>query len=147
MTDFSSLRNAVTGVVLTPEDADFASEGSGFNLAIQQHPEVVVGAASEADVVAAVGFAKQHGMPGRVQSTGHGAHAQITDGVLVSTKRLDAVTIDADSRIATIGAGARWSAVIAAADPLGLAPITGSAPGVGAVGYLLGGGLGPLARS
>lgn len=33
-----------------------------------------------------------------------------------------------------------------AATPLGLAPVVGSAPGVGVVGYLTGGGVGPLAR-
>ncbi len=147
MTDFTALRDAVSGVVLTPDDTGFAAEVAGFNLAIQQHPEVVVGVATVDDVVAAVRFANEHGMPVRVQSTGHGAHAQITDGLLITTHRLDAVAIEQHTRIATIGAGARWSAVIAAADPFGLAPITGSSPSVGAVGYLLGGGLGPLARS
>jgi FAD/FMN-containing dehydrogenase len=55
------------------------------------------------------------------------------------------VRIDGD--IATVGAGAKWAAVIAAAAPHGLAPITGSSATVGVVGYLLGGGFGPLARS
>jgi hypothetical protein len=41
----------------------------------------------------------------------------------------------------------QWAAVIAAAAELGLAPIAGSSVTVGVVGYLLGGGLGPLARS
>ncbi len=41
----------------------------------------------------------------------------------------------------------RWKAVIDAADAFGLAPITGSSTNVGVVGYLLGGGLGPLGRS
>jgi FAD/FMN-containing dehydrogenase len=147
VTDISSLRDAVSGVVLVPSDADFAGEVAGFNLAVQVRPEVVVGAASTADVVAAVRFAGEHGIPVRVQSTGHGAHHDINDGLLVTTKRLDSVEVDGASRIATIGAGARWSAVITAADTFGLAPITGSSPSVGAVGYLLGGGLGPLARS
>ncbi|RYE39201.1 MAG: FAD-binding oxidoreductase, partial [Hyphomicrobiales bacterium] len=44
-------------------------------------------------------------------------------------------------------AGARWDAVTAAAAEHGLAPISGAAGTVGVVGYLLGGGLGPLARS
>lgn len=147
MTDFSSLRGAVSGVVLAPSDPDFAGEVAGYNLAVQLRPEVVVGAASVGDVVAAVRFANEHGMPVRVQSTGHGAHSAITDGVLITTKRMDSVEVDAETRLATIGAGARWAAVIAAADPFGLAPITGSSTSVGAIGYLLGGGLGPLARS
>ena len=70
-----------------------------------------------------------------------------TSGVLIATRRMNGVSIDAEARTATIGAGAQWGAVIAAAAEHGLAPITGSSPGVGAVGYLLGGGLGPLSRS
>ncbi len=50
-------------------------------------------------------------------------------------------------RTAAIGAGTRWETVVAAASGYGLAPIAGSSTKVGAVGYLLGGGLGPLARS
>ena len=52
------------------------------------------------------------------------------------------------NRTARIGAGCTWDPVLAAATPHGLAPLCGSAPGVGVIGYLLGGGLGPLrARS
>jgi hypothetical protein len=144
---FDELRTAVSGSVLEPGDAGFDEEVSGFNLAVQQRPDLVVGVTSTDDVVAAVRFARAQRMPVRVQATGHGAHQPITDGLLVSTKALDSVSIDVDSRTATIGAGTMWAAVISAADPHGLAPITGSSTNVGVVGYLLGGGLGPLARS
>jgi hypothetical protein len=110
-------------------------------------PDVVVGAADAADVVEAVRFARELGLPVRVQSTGHGALYPIRGGLLITTKRLDAVTVDASARTATFGGGVRWGAVIAAASVYGLAPITGASPTVGAVGYLLGGGLGPLNRS
>src|SRR5690606_19123007 len=46
-----------------------------------------------------------------------------------------------------IGAGVRWRAVQAAAAAHGLTGITGSSTSVGAIGFTLGGGLGPLARS
>ncbi|MGW6456197.1 FAD-binding oxidoreductase, partial [Streptomyces sp. NPDC055078] len=39
-----------------------------------------------------------------------------------------------------------WSEVIEAAAPYGLAPLNGSFPGVGVMGFTLGGGLGPLSR-
>ena len=147
MIDISELRSRVGGVVLTPEDEGFAAEVAGFNLAIEQTPDVVVGAATPADVVEAVLFARELALPVRVQATGHGAHRRITDGVLVSTRRLTSVRLDPATRVATIGAGARWSRVIAAGAPLGLAPVGGAAPAVGVVGYLTGGGFGPLARS
>ena len=145
MTDITALRSAVSGPVLTPADEGFAAETTGFNLYYQHTPEVVVGATSVADVVAAVDFAREHRMPVRMIATGHGSHALVTDGVLVNTSRLDELSIDGD--VATIGAGVRWGAVVAAGAELGLAPITGSSTNVGVVGYILGGGLGPLARS
>jgi FAD/FMN-containing dehydrogenase len=67
--------------------------------------------------------------------------------LLVSMRRLKDVSVDREARTARIGGWARWQAVITAANEYGLAPIAGSSTTVGVVGYLLGGGLGPLARS
>lgn len=142
-----SLRAAVDGPVLSRHDADLAEEVLGFNTAVSSLPDVVVGATSETDVVEAVRFAVAAGLPVRVQSTGHGVFAPVTGGMLIVTKRMDAVTVDADTRLATVGAGAKWGAVIAAGVEFGLGPIVGSSPTVGAIGLTLGGGLGPLARS
>lgn len=139
------LAATVSGPVLEPGDPGFAEELAGFNLAVTHAPDLVVGAASTADVVAAVRYAAEHGFAVRMQATGHGAHDPIADGLVLSTRRLDTLSIDGD--VATIGAGVRWDAVIAAAAPSGLAPVTGSSANVGVVGYLLGGGLGPMARS
>jgi hypothetical protein len=147
MTDITALRSRVAGPVLGPEDPGFADEVAGFNLVLINTPDVAVGASSTADVVAAVRYARDLGLPARVQATGHGASAAITDGVLITTRRLDTVSIDAATRTATIGAGATWAPVVAAAAELGLSPVTGSSAQVGVVGYLAGGGLGPFVRS
>ncbi|WP_449386079.1 FAD-binding oxidoreductase [Cellulomonas soli] len=142
-----ALSALVAGPVLTAADPGYAEEVAGFNTAFQHAPDVVVGATSTQDVVEAVRHARTHGLPVTVQSTGHGAHESIGGGVLISTARLDQVELDAASPTVTVGAGVRWSQVIDAAAPYGLAPISGSSPNVGVIGYLLGGGLGPLARS
>lgn len=139
------LSDRLAGVVFERGDAGFAEEVAGYNLAVRHEPDLVVGAATQQDVVDAVRFAARHGLAVRVAATGHGAAVPVTDGLLITTRRLAGLTIDGD--VATIGAGVVWGDVIAAAAPLGLAPIAGSAPTVGAVGYLLGGGIGPLARS
>src|SRR5690554_202309 len=147
MSLFDSLRDALAGPVLTPTDAGFDEEVSGSNLAISHRPEVVVGVTNAGDVIEAVRFAAAHHLPVRVQATGHGAHHPITDGMLLTTRRLDQVTVDASSRVASIGAGATWRRVQSVVTPLGLTGIPGSSMTVGAVGYTLGGGLGPLSRS
>ncbi len=131
--------------LITPTDAGYADEVIGFNVAAGSTPDVVVPASSVSDIVEAVRYARAHGHAVTAQATGHGGPHPIHAGLLVSTKRLERVRIDGD--IATIEAGARWSSVIAAAAPHGLAPIAGSSATVGVVGYVLGGGLGPLARS
>jgi len=147
MVDVAALRTRVTGPVLIPGDDNYSEESKGFILNFSHTPDVIVGAASAQDVVEAVRFAAENVLPVRIQATGHGAHANITDGVLITTKRLDTVEIDASTRLATIGAGVTWAKVIAAAAEYGLAPITGSGATVGAIGFLLGGGMGPLINS
>jgi FAD/FMN-containing dehydrogenase len=145
--DLTPLINTVAGPVLTPSDGGFAEEVSGYNLAISHRPDVVVGVTSADDAAAAVRFAADNGLRVTVLATGHGSHTAVEGGMLITTRRLDALSIDQDTRIATIGAGLSWAPVVAAAAELGLAPITGSSATVGVVGYLLGGGLGPLSRS
>ena len=147
MTDFTDLRAHTSGAVLNPDDAGFADELSGFSLYYTHTPEAVVAASDATDVVQAVRFARANDLPARAFATGHGDHDTIGDGLVITTSRLDHVSIDPNTRIATIGAGTRWAPVVAAAAEHGLAPIAGSSANVGAVGYLLGGGLGPLARS
>ncbi|MFF0342606.1 FAD-binding oxidoreductase [Kribbella sp. NPDC004875] len=141
------LRGEVAGPVLTPEAEGYAEELSGFNLAVTHTPDVVVGLTSEDDAVAVVRAAAESGTPVRVLATGHGIPNPIQDGIVVTTTRLTGLTVDPEAKIAHIAAGNRWAEVIAAAAPHGLAPIAGASDAVGCVGYTLGGGLGPLART
>jgi hypothetical protein len=141
-----SLRTRVHGVTLTPHDADYGRECAGFNTALEHTPDVVVVVSSTADVVECVRFARAQGLEVHVRGGGHG-DAPIRSGLLVSTRKLDGVRVERDAKLAVVGAGARWGAVSARASEHDLAPISGSSPTVGVVGLLLGGGLGPLARS
>lgn len=140
------LARDVRGTVLDGRDPAAATEAAGFNMAVTHRPEVVVAAASTRDVAAAVRYARDEGLPVAVQATGHGAHAASEGTVLISTRRLQGVLVDPVARVARVEAGVRWRAVIDAAAPHGLAPLSGSSSGVGVVGYTLGGGMGHLAR-
>ncbi|MET8847785.1 FAD-binding oxidoreductase [Amycolatopsis sp. NPDC004625] len=130
---------------LRPGQDGYADEVAGFQTAVPSSPAVVVAAESAEDVVAAVRYAAEHGLAVAVQATGHGLTAG-TDGVLISTRRMTGVEIDAESRTARVEAGVRWEAVVEAAGKHGLAPLSGSSPDVGVVGYTLSGGFGLLAR-
>jgi FAD/FMN-containing dehydrogenase len=113
---------------------------------IEHHPEEVVEATGPADVVAAVHRARTTGRPVAVMNTGHGPSVPADDAVLIRTGRMNRVAVDPVRRTARIEGGAAWGKVIAAAAPHGLAPLNGTSPHVGAVGYTLGGGVGLLAR-
>lgn len=140
------LRAQIKGRLTLPGEAGFDEDKFAWNLVIGHAPEVIVAALDEADVRAAVRFAAEHGMPISVQSTGHGQFRASQGGMLIRTSNLKSISIDAENRSATIGAGAVWSEVIQAVAPHGLAPLSGSSPTVGVVGYLLGGGFGLLSR-
>lgn len=131
--------------ILRPGQDGYAEEVAGFQTAVPSSPAVVVTAENADDVVAAVRYAAEHDLPVAVQATGHGLTAG-TDGLLISTRRMTGVEIDADARTARVEAGVRWGAVIEAAAPHGLAPLSGSSPDVGVVGYTLSGGFGLMAR-
>ncbi|MEV8346551.1 FAD-binding oxidoreductase [Streptomyces niveus] len=140
--------NSLTALpyVFRPGGPGYDDEVAGFQLGFPPRPEVVVGATGADDVRVAVAHAAAHGLPVGIQATGHGVPAAAEGGLLITTKRMDGVKIDPGARTARIEAGVRWRQVVEAAGPHGLAPLNGSAPGVGAVSYLLGGGLGLLAR-
>ena len=108
----------------------------------------MVGAANAGDVQAAVRFAARHNRPVAVRATGHQVIRSAREAVLISTSRLNGVHIDAANRIARVEAGVRWHEVVEKAAESGLAPLNGSAPDVGVIGNVLGGGQGPvLSRS
>ncbi|MDN5855048.1 MAG: FAD-binding oxidoreductase, partial [Actinomycetia bacterium] len=119
----------------------------GFQTAVVHHPHTAVVATCAEDVARAVRLAATHDLPVTVQATGHGQGAACDGGVLIDTAGLAAVAVDPASATARIGAGTPWSAVVAAAAAHGLAPVSGSFPGVGAVGYTLAGGFGLLGRA
>lgn len=133
--------------LLTPQDVGFAEACVGFNLAEHHRPDLVARASSPADVVAAVRAGADRGIPVRVQATGHGIGTAMSGGVLVSTTGMQHIAIDPERRTARVAAGVRWHDVINAAASHGLATLCGSSPTVGVVGYTLGGGMGPMART
>ncbi len=131
------------GPVLLPGQPGFAAECATYNLLNPLRPALVVGASCSADVRAAVRFAGGRGMPVAVSATGHQVRQPAGDAVLITLRRMAGVTVDAARRTAWVAGGARWQEVVEAAAAHGLAPVNGSSMTVGAVGYLLGGGLSP----
>ena len=144
---FAELDALTIGTVAVPGDKAYDALVSPWNLAVPVRPAAVLAAFDAQDVVDAVQFAARHGLRVTPQATGHGPIAALTTELLVTTKELDEVTLHPEEGWARVGAGVKWLAVVEAAAPYGLAPLSGSITDVGIVGYTTGGGLGPMART
>ncbi|WP_210481559.1 FAD-binding oxidoreductase [Naasia sp. SYSU D00948] len=140
------LAASLTGRLHQPGTDDYRHLATPWNLAEETHAMAVVEAKTPEDVVATVRFGAAHGVEVGVRATGHGIINHLGNTILVHTGHFDEVTIHPDGW-ARIGAGVQWERVIDAAAEHGLAPLAGSSPGVGVVGYLTGGGIGPVART
>ena len=148
--EFATLvkRNRVDGLLVGPNDPNWDIARQAWNLAVDQRPAAVALPDDARDVADIVEFARQAGYHIAPQTTGHNAGplGDLSDTILVKTSRMTGVTIDPVARRARVRAGAVWADVTAAAGEHGLAPLAGSSPDVGVVGYTLGGGISWLGR-
>jgi FAD/FMN-containing dehydrogenase len=143
----TALRERLSCPVLGPADAGYAQACAAWNTGVEHHPLAVVTPQDVDDVVAALAVAHGHGLPVAVQATGRGACRRADGALLVVTSALRGVDVDPKARTVTVAAGVPWGEVLAATAEHGLVPALGSSPGVGVVGYALGGGLGWFARA
>jgi FAD/FMN-containing dehydrogenase len=144
--DVEQLRSLVHGPVYAAGDDGLAAEVATWNIAVQHTPAIAVGATCAADVAAAVSWAVAHGLGVAVQATGHGPVRNADGAMMITTRRMQGVSIDPERRLARVEAGVKWKRVMEAAAEFGLAGLCGSSSDVGVVGYTLGGGLGSLGR-
>ncbi|MEV4502895.1 FAD-binding protein [Streptomyces klenkii] len=132
-----------TAPIAFPGDPAYDAATGVFNLAAPARPAAALTATSFADVRAAISYASARGQGVRVHTTGHsaGAATSMTGAVLIRPLLSGGVEIDPDRRLARIPAGTPWSAVVQAAAAHGLAAPHGTSGTVGAIGYLLRGGV------
>ncbi len=131
-----------------PGDAGYDAARTPWNVACDQRPAAVVHPRDADEVSEVVRTAAACGLRVAPQGTGHNAGplGPLGDCVLLRTSGITGVTIDAENRVARVGAGVLWLDVVEAAAAHGLAALHGSSPDVGVVGYSLGGGIGWYAR-
>ena len=142
-----SLRRSCRGSVIAAGDPQFreAAHANLWNRLIPDRaPDVVVRAADEDDVVAAVTFARANGLKVVVRGGGHNwcQPTLRSGGLLIDLQDLTGfVSIDAAQRRAVIRPIVSNRDIQRALNPLGLAFPTGHCPQVKASGYFLGGGM------
>ena len=140
------LGNGFNGAIHQPGDAQYDEQRRALVPTFDSRPLVVAEAFARSDVQAAVRTAREYGVPIAVQATGHGTRVPADGGILLKTSAMTSLLIDPERRIAKVGPGVRWGAVLDAAKDFGLVALAGSSRDVGVTGYTLGGGVGWLAR-
>ena len=145
-TGLDHLRASVMGEVITPNDDAYDKARQAWNLTVDQYPALIVVARATNDILEAVRFADAQNLDIAIKATGHGTIREADQSLLIDTSQLTDVRVNVEAQTAWISAGAKWGRVLEAAQAVGLAPLLGSSPDVGAVGYTLGGGMGWLAR-
>ncbi|MFF3378809.1 FAD-binding oxidoreductase [Streptomyces sp. NPDC002680] len=109
-----------------------------------RHPDVIVLAEDERDVVAAVRVARREGMTVGIRSGGHSwvGNGVRDGGMLLDLSRLRDITVDPEQRTATVQPAVKGPELLQLLEPHGLFFPTGHAPTVGIGGFILGGGYG-----
>lgn len=147
--DLDDLRSRVSGRVVTPADPDYDALRTVVLGGVDPHPAVVVRPLDDADVAAAVVFARDAGLPLAVRSGGHSSagHGTVDDGLVIDLRDMRAVDVDPGDRTAWVQAGATAGETTAATAAHGLAIGFGDTGSVGVSGITLGGGIGYLSRA
>jgi FAD/FMN-containing dehydrogenase len=143
------LAGELRGRLLRPGRPGYAAARAVYNARYDGiHPQAVAAVASEADVQACVRYAAAGSTSLAVRSGGHSYAGYSTGrGLVCDLRALRTISIAADGRSVTAGAGCRVIDLVTALAARGLAVPTGSCPTVGLGGLALGGGVGLASRA
>jgi FAD/FMN-containing dehydrogenase len=146
--EYEPLARGIHGEVLRPDDDGYDEARSVWNATIDRRPAVVVRSTGAADVVVAVGFARERDLPLAVRGGGHNAagNAVCDDGLVIDLSSMSSVRVDPAARTARVGPGATLADVDHETQAFGLATPLGFVSETGVAGLTLGGGFGWLSR-
>lgn len=123
----ASLRAVVRGDVVSGHEPSFPAAAFGVAGTGDLAAELVVIATDAADIAATVRVAIRTGRRVVVQTAGQSGAVTGGRTIVVITRLLAAVRIDADGLTARVGAGSTWRQVMDAADRFALAAVPGPA--------------------
>jgi FAD/FMN-containing dehydrogenase len=142
-----ALATRLRGALLRPGDAGYDAARTVWNGMTDRRPGLIVQCAGAADVIAAVGVARVHGLLVAVRGGDHSVagHSVCDGGMMIDLSRMRSVRVDPARRRARAEGGTRWGDLDRETQAFGLATTGGTNSDTGIAGLTLGGGLGWLA--
>jgi len=142
----SELRTQMAGTVSVPGEALYETRRKLWNGLVDKFPAVIAQCADEADIVHAITFARQHGLPLAVRGGGHhsAGFASVDDGLVIDLSLQQHISVDPVARLAIAQPGALAYQMYEQTEKFGLVLPKGMEPSVGLAGLTLGGGEGWL---
>lgn len=107
------LRFRLRGELYEPGAAEYEDTCTLFNSTVVRRPALVARCTAAEDVVAALAFAREHGLEVAVRAGGHSVTGRslCDDGLLLDLRGMRDVEVDPRRRIARVGGGATWADV------------------------------------
>jgi hypothetical protein len=143
-----SLRAGVRGPLLRSGDDGFQAARHVWNGMIDRSPALIARCAGAADVIRAIAFAREHGLPVAVRGGGHSAAGSgvCDDGLVIDLSGMKGIRVDPARRTVRAEAGLSWGEFDRETQAFGLATTGGVVSTTGIAGLTLGGGIGWLMR-
>jgi FAD/FMN-containing dehydrogenase len=140
------LRQVHRGPLITADDARYDEARRVWNAMIDRRPAVIARCRGAADVIAAVNFARDNGLPLAVRGGAHSIAGRCVcdDGVVVDFSEMRAIRVDPAARTARAEPGVKWVEFDRETQAFGLATTGGTVGDTGIAGLTLGGGFGWL---
>ena len=147
--DLLRLCELISGGVTSPADADYERHRRVWNGLVDRFPAAIAHCATHTDVITALSFARDHGLPVAVRGGGHSVagHSTCDGGIVVDLSPMKEIVVDPDQRTAKAGGGVTWGELDAATQRYGLATPGGVFSRTGIAGLTLGGGYGWLSSA
>src|SRR3954462_5425476 len=108
--DLTAFRSSFHGAVVSAYDPGYEAARVLFNTRIRTRPAVLCRCADTQDVVTAVRFARDAGLPVAVRGGGHHASglSLVDQGLVIDVGGLRGIALDQAAAEVTVGAGTGW---------------------------------------
>ena len=136
------------GELLRPGDAGYEEARKVWNGIIDRRPALIARAASVADVMHSVNFARENDLLVAVRGGGHNVAGTgtVDGGLLIDLSRMKGIRVDPEQRTAHVEPGVTLGELDRKTQSFGLAAPLGVVSETGIAGLTLGGGIGWLRR-